>query len=237
MRPSAIVFCFAAVVVTAVASYLAFLPESSGTIAFWVFSAGPTLMFGGLGAMWASREDLLREWITPQWGDFTRGVCGAALLYFVAWAFVHLVAPIGSPREIWLASLYGEIGDPRSLRAHGPAIAATIAGAAFAEEVLWRGVVTQLVAERVGSRTAWIWAAGLYALAYVPTAWSLKAASGLGGGLNPIVPMAALGSGLLWGAMARFFGRLTPGVLAHALFDWIVVMMFPFWGAGRMFQS
>jgi hypothetical protein len=30
--------------------------------------------------------------------------------------------------------------------------------------------------------------------------------------------------------MARAFGRLAPGVLAHALFDWAVVMMFPLWG-------
>jgi membrane protease YdiL (CAAX protease family) len=234
MRPAAIAFVSVAVVVTAFASYFAFLPESSGTIAFWVLSAGPTLVLGALAATWASREDLLREWLLPQWGDFTRGVVGAALFYGVAWAFVRFVAPVGSRREIWLVSLYGEIGDPRALHAHGPAIAATIAAAALAEEVLWRGAVTQLFAERVGSRTAWLWAAGLYALAYVPTAWSLKAAAGLGGGLNPIVPIAALGGGLLWGGMARAFGRLTPGVLAHALFDWTVVMMFPFWGAGKI---
>ncbi len=235
MRPAAIAFVAAAVVVTAFASYFAFLPESSGTIAFWVLSAGPTLVLGALAARWASREDLLREWLVPRWGDFTRGVVGAALFFGVAWAFVRFVAPVGSPREIWLVSLYGEIGDPRALHAHGPAIAATIAAAALAEEVLWRGAVTQLLAERVGSRTAWLWAAGLYALAYVPTAWSLQAAAGQGGGLNPIVPIAALGGGLLWGGMARAFGRLAPGVLAHALFDWTVVMMVPFWGAGNIF--
>src|SRR5271165_5507041 len=111
MRPDAIAFVAAAVVVTAVAAYFAFLPESSGTIAFWVLSAGPTLVLAGLGAAWANREDLLREGITPQWGDFTRGVFGAVVLYAVAWGFVRLVAPVGSPREIWLVSLYGEIGD------------------------------------------------------------------------------------------------------------------------------
>jgi len=78
-----------------------------------------------------------------------------------------------------------------------------------------------------------VWAAVLYALAYVPTAWALRAGSGAGGGLgglDPLLPVAALGAGLLWGAMARFLGRLAPGVLAHALFDWAVVMMFPLWG-------
>jgi hypothetical protein len=30
--------------------------------------------------------------------------------------------------------------------------------------------------------------------------------------------------------MARAFGRLGPSIIAHALFDWAVVMMFPLWG-------
>ncbi len=232
MRPTAIAFVLLAVFVTGLASFFGFLPQSSGTIAFWVLSVGPTLILGGMAAAWASREELLREWLLPEWGDFTRGVLGAVLLFGIAWAFVRVVAPVGSIREIWLVSLYGEIGDPRVLRAHGPAIGAAIAAAAVAEELLWRGAVTQMLAERVGSRTGWLWAAGLYALAYVPTAWSLRATAGLGGGLNPILPVAALGAGLVWGAMARAFGRLTPGMLAHALFDWAVVMMFPLWGAG-----
>jgi membrane protease YdiL (CAAX protease family) len=230
MRPAATAFIAVAVVVTAIAAYFAFLPESAGTIAFWVFAVGPTLVLGGFAAAWAKREELLTEWLSPKWGDFTRGVVGAVLLFCVAWAFVRLVAPLGSAREIWLVSLYGEIGDPRQLQAHAPALAATIGAAAIAEEVLWRGAVTQLLAERVGSRMAWVWAAGLYALAYVPTAWSLRAVAGQGGGLNPLLPIGALGAGLVWGGMARAFGRLAPSVLAHALFDWAVVAMFPLWG-------
>jgi membrane protease YdiL (CAAX protease family) len=228
MRP-AVALVAVAVVVTGVASYFAFLPQSPGTVAFWVLASAPTLLLGAIAAAWAAREDLLREWLSPTWGDFTRGVVGAVLLFFVAWAFVRLLAPVGSQREIWLTSLYGEIGDPRVLQAHAPAVALTIAGMAIAEEVIWRGAVTQLLAERVGSRTAWLWAAGLYTLAYVPTVWSLRA-EGPGGGLNPILLIAAVSGGLLWGGMARAFGRLVPGILAHALYDWAVVMMFPLWG-------
>jgi membrane protease YdiL (CAAX protease family) len=85
--------------------------------------------------------------------------------------------------------------------------------------------VTQLLAESVGSRRAWIWAAALYALSMTPSAFSLRA----GAGPNPVLFLAALGGGLLWGGMARLFGRLAPGILAHALFDWATVMMFPLW--------
>ena len=229
MRAMLLASVAVAVAVTATSSYFAFLPQSAGTIAFWVFAAGPTLVLGAAAAAWAKREEFLHEWLTPRWGDFTRGVVGAALLFSLAWSFARLAAPVGSKREIWLVSLYGEIGDPRVLQTHAAPIAACIAAAALAEEILWRGAITQLLAQRVGSRTAWLWAAGLYGLAYVPTAWSLRA-MGPDAGLNPVLPIAALGAGLLWGAMARAFGRLVPSVLAHALFDWAVVMMFPLWG-------
>jgi membrane protease YdiL (CAAX protease family) len=230
MRPLAVAFPALAVLLTAVASYYAFLPQSSGTVAFWVLAGGPTLVLGGFAAAWAKREDFLREWLTPRWGDFTRGVVGALLFFGVAYAFSRLVTPPASARAIWLVSLYGQLGDPRLLQAHAPAVAATIVAVVVAEELVWRGMVTQLLADRFGSRTAWVYAAFLYAIAYVSTAWSLRAGVGPGGGLNPVLPLAALGGGLLWGGMARAFGRLGPGILAHALFDWAVVMMFPLWG-------
>jgi membrane protease YdiL (CAAX protease family) len=95
--------------------------------------------------------------------------------------------------------------------------------------VVWRGAVTHVLAEKVGSRAAWLWAAALYALSYVPTAWALGGAAGL----DPVLVVAAFAGGLLWGGMARAFGRLAPAVLAHALFDWVVIMMFPLWGHGQ----
>jgi membrane protease YdiL (CAAX protease family) len=149
-------------------------------------------------------------------------------LFGAAWAFSRLVTPVGSTREIWLVSLYSQIGDPRVLQRHAPAVAGVVAVVAFGEELVWRGTVTQLLAERVGSRSAWAWSAALYALAYVPTMWALRANAGI----DPVLVIAALGGGLLWGAMARAFGRLAPSILAHALFDWAVLMMFPLWGPG-----
>lgn len=219
-------FVAIAVVVTGGAAYVAFLPAHSGTLAFWALAGGPAVLLAGVAALWAKREELLRDWLTPRWGDFTRGVMGAVLLMAAAWGFSRVVTPVGSSREIWLVTLYGQIGDPKVLQAHGAQVAVAIGVVALSEEVLWRGMVTQLLADRVGSRTAWVWAAGLYALAYVPTAWSLRA----GSGLDPALPIAALGGGLLWGLMAKSFGRLGPGILAHALFDWAVIMMFPLWG-------
>lgn len=227
-RSAGTAFVAATVVVVAVASAFGFAPASAGKPTFWLLAGGPTVLLAAVAAVWAHREELLREWITPRWGDFTRGVVATALMVGAAWAFTRLVLGVGSPREIWIVTLYGQIGDPRQLQAHAPLVGAAIVVAAVAEELLWRGMVTQVLADRVGTRTAWIWAAVLYALAYVPTAWSLRA--GGTGSLDPVLPIAALGAGLLWGAMARAFGRLVPGMIAHVFFDWAVVMMFPLWG-------
>jgi membrane protease YdiL (CAAX protease family) len=226
LSPFAAAFIAVAVAGSGAASYFAFSPERSGRLAFWMLAVAPTGVLAAVAAAWAQREDLLREWLSPHWGDFTRGILGAVGFFLAAWAAARVLAPVGSPREIWLVSLYGQIGDPRVLQAHGPAVAAAIAGAALFEEIVWRGAVTQLLAARVGSRTAWIWSAGLYTLALVPTAWALGSASGL----DPMLVLCAAGGGLVWGGLARAFGSLVPGILAHALFDWAVVMMFPFWG-------
>jgi uncharacterized protein len=230
MRPVAAAFVAIAVVATAVASYVAFLPQNAGTATFWALAGGPTVLLAAVAAEWARREELLREWLTPRWGDFTRGVVAAVLLLGLGWGFSRVVTQVGSPREIWLVTLYGQIGDPRVLQARAPLVALAIGVVVVAEEVLWRGMVTQLLADRIGSRTAWIWAAALYALAYVPTAWSLRPGAGGGAALDPVLVIAAFGAALLWGAMARALGRLAPGILAHALFDWAVIMMFPLWG-------
>jgi membrane protease YdiL (CAAX protease family) len=228
MRPAAAAFVTVAVVASAVASFVAFSRDRSATVAFWILAGGPTVLLAAVAAVWAKREDYLWEWLAPKWGDFSRGLLGAAGFFGLAWAFARAVTPVGSPREIWLVSLYSQIGDPRVLQLHAPAVGAAIALVALAEELLWRGTVTQLIAERVGSRSAWVWSAALYALVYVPTMWALRT----GAGINPLLVVAALAGGLLWGAMARAFGRLAPSILAHALFDWTVLMMFPLWGAG-----
>jgi membrane protease YdiL (CAAX protease family) len=215
------------VLTVAVASYFAFLPAASGTLRFWALAGGPTLALAAIAAVWASRrQGLLRDWFEPRWGDFSQGALGAVALYGAAWVFARFVCPAGSPRAIWVVSLYGQIGDPRDLQAHAPAVAAAVAVLAVAEELLWRGAILQLLAEQFGSRFAWALAAALYALANAPTAWALRA----GGGPDPVLAVAALGGGLLWGAMVRFTGRLGPPIVAHALFDWAVLMMFPLWG-------
>jgi len=215
--------------VIAVTAKLAFSVERAGTLSFWVWAVLPSVAIAGLGLVRAHRDGELRDWMKFVWGDPTRGIVSAAVLVLMSLTFVHVMAPAGSARESWVARLYLQFGDPTTLREHALEVAATIVVAAGAEEIVWRGLVTRQIAEAVGSRRAWIWAAALYAVAYTPTLFTLSDAVA---GKNPVLVLAALALGLFWGGMSRVFGRLVPGILSHAAFDWCVIMMFRLWGPG-----
>src|SRR5277367_6325977 len=104
MRPPAAVFIALAVLVTGATAFLAFDPARAGTALFWALAGGPAVVLAAAAAVWAAREELLREWVTPGWGDFTRAVVAATALVAAAWAFTRVVMPVGSPREIWLVT-------------------------------------------------------------------------------------------------------------------------------------
>jgi membrane protease YdiL (CAAX protease family) len=228
----------AAIVVTiALASFFAFDEARAGKPAFFLLMGAPTTVIAIIAAIRAKRdgilfykdrEGVLKGWLAVRAGDFTRGFVGCGVLFGASWAFTKIAIPAHSPREAWVARLYLQIGDPSELRKQVVPIVAAIIVAAIAEEIVWRGLVTTLLEEVVGSRRAWIFSAALYSLAHVPTAIVMRDPVA---GPNPLVPLAALGAGLLWGGMARRYERLLPGIFAHILFDWTVVMMFRLWGA------
>lgn len=199
----------------------------AGTTTFWVLMIAPHVLLAIAGGWRLHRDGELRELMRPNWGDFTRGFMGALAVFAAAYAFSKLVTPVGSPRESWLARIYLQLGHPGALRTHVALVAIAIIIAAAAEEIVWRGYVSQLLAEQFGSRRAWIFSAIAYALANVPTVYALRDPVA---GWNPVLVFASLGAGLVWGGMTRMFGRLPPAIVSHALFDWVVVMMFRLWG-------
>jgi membrane protease YdiL (CAAX protease family) len=229
----------AIVLAIGVGSHFAFQLARAGQPAFVLWMAVPTVALAIVGAVRAQRDgNLYRRhsfeeggggagWLNVRSGDFTRGFGAAALLFGGCYAFTKLAAPVGSDRESWLARLYLQIGDPTSLRKSVAMVVVAIIIMAIGEELVWRGLVTSLLEEKVGSRRAWVWAAVLYALAHTPTIWALRDPVA---GLNPVLPAAALACGLVWGFMARRFERLLPGIFSHILFDWTVLMMFRLWG-------
>ncbi len=217
------------VALLAVASLFAFDQGRAGPVSFFACAIGPTLLVAIVALVRAARDGELAALVRPEWGDATRGILSAALLLGGAVAFLHALAPAGSPREHWMERIYLPLGDARWLRAHAGLVAIFVLVAAAAEEIVWRGLVTRLLAEQVGSRFAWVWAAIPCALAQAPTVWALRDPEA---GPNPLLVVGALALGLAWGAMARWTRRLTPSILSHAAFDWCVIMLFRLWGSG-----
>lgn len=234
-----VAYLVAIVLAIGIGAHFAFQLSRAGQPSFALWIGVPTLVIAVLGALRAHSEGSLYRrgsfdeggggagWLNVRGGDFTRGFAAAALLFGGAWAAMKLIAPVGSDRESWLARLYLQLGDPTTLRKNVTLVVVGLIVMAIGEELVWRGLVTSLLEEKVGSRRAWVWAAVLYALAHLPTMWALRDPVA---GLNPLVPVAALGCGLVWGYMGRRFERLLPGIFSHVLFDWTVLMMFRLWG-------
>ncbi len=233
------VYLAAIVVAVATGSHFAFQLVRAGGRGFALWFVLPTLVIAIIGAVRAHREGSLYRrasfdeggagagWLNVRSGDFTRGFAAAGLLFGGAYALMRFVAPQGSDRESWIARFYLQIGDPTTLRKHVVMVVFVIVVMAAAEELVWRGLVISLLEEHVGSSRAWVWAAVLYAVAHLPTVWALRDPIA---GLNPLLPIAALASGLVWGFMAGRFERLLPGIFSHILFAWTVLMMFRLWG-------
>lgn len=216
------------VIAVAIGSQLAFAEARAGTRWVFLYLAIPTVLLAIVGLVRAWQDGVIRDLVSVKGGDFTRGFVSAALLFGVAYLFSKYVIPPTSPQAIWLARLYDQIGEPAQLKKDITNVVIAIVVISAAEEILWRGFVTSLLEEKVGTRRAWIFSAVLYAIAHIPTAWQLKAPTG---GPNPVIIFAALGCGLVWGYMGRRFGRILPSFFSHALFDCAVLMMFRLWGA------
>jgi membrane protease YdiL (CAAX protease family) len=137
-------------------TFFGFQREYSDSPVFFAILGAPTVAFGVVAILHAKRDGVLGERLRPKWGDFSLAAVGAVALYALAWAFTRLVMAPGSRRHVWLVSLYGQIGGPAQLQSHALSLGVAIALLAAMEELLWRGLVTDLLAERIGTRTAWI---------------------------------------------------------------------------------
>ena len=216
------------VLVVAIGTSMGFQESRAGTVAGYAWAAGPSvgLALFALGYAWWRSE--LKLWMAPQWGDISRGFVSALALFGVSFGFVKLVVHESSPSAAWMVRMYAQAGDPSELRDHMKLVAAGIIAASFAEEIVWRGLVRSALEESLSGSRAWIASACLYAVAHLPTMWALRDEHA---GLNPMVPLAALGAGLVFGGMTRYYlGRLGPAMIAHAIFDWGVIVMFRLYG-------
>jgi membrane protease YdiL (CAAX protease family) len=211
----------AALVTAVVAASMAF--------AFRLSLAGTPTMWFGVGIPYAALSALalyrlyddgtLLDVFKIRAGDVTLGVLTAGLAYGGAWAFEHFFISTSAPRLAWLFRMAAQIG---SGRPSPVLLGLIIVGLAVAEELVWRGMVLGALAESFGTRRAAPLAALAYALAHVPSMFTLADSDV---GLNPLLVIAAFGCGLVWSFTATLTGRLPPVIVSHAVFSYFAIAM------------
>jgi membrane protease YdiL (CAAX protease family) len=205
----------------ATTSAIAFRPEWFGSIWFWVmlFACYASLGAFGIYRMWD--EGLLRQVFALRRGDFSIGVISGLVLLFGTWLGQAALTPRGSLQETWLHYVRLLVGDPTELR-RSVLLTLALLSIAVLEEVVWRYLVLDSLMQRLGARRAWPVAAVLYGVSLLPTSFTLKTVAGP----NPLLPLAALGCGLVWSFMGRLVGRLPPMMISHLVFSYFVATEF-----------
>jgi membrane protease YdiL (CAAX protease family) len=84
----------------------------------------------------------------------------------------------------------------------------------FGEELVWRGVVQTALVRRLGPWGGVTLAALAYALAHAPLR-------------SPVLVVVALSCGMAWGALRVASASLVPTLLAHLVWDLLVLLWLP----------
>jgi len=208
-------------VCTVLGTAIAFRPEWGGTWKFWVTLLG---VYGALAAfalyrMWD--EGILRDVFKLKGGDFAIGALSALGLLVGAELVKPFVAPAGTQQYAWLMYIYLIVGDPVALQ-KSVLLTLALLSIAAAEEIVWRALVLDQLMQRFGDRRAWPLSAVLYSISLLPTAFLLAGPAGP----NPLLPLAALGCGLVWAFMANMLRRLPPVIVSHLVFTYFTATQF-----------
>jgi membrane protease YdiL (CAAX protease family) len=198
---------------------LSFRGSVAATPAMWLWLFVPYVLIAAFALYRAYDDGTLLDVMRLRAGDFTLGFLIAALIFGGAWCVRHFLFAEASPRLVWVIRIaLSTAGAPRSPLG----LFAVIASIGALEEIVWRGLVLSAVTESLGTRRAWPVAAGLYALAHIPTVFTLADPIV---GPNPLLFVAALGAGMVWSFAASLFGRLPPVIVSHAVFSYFAITM------------
>ena len=196
-----------AALVTGLCGFMGFRAIGAST---WWWLVGGNAVLGVAALAYLKREEILVDTVKLEPGDISRGIGAAAVgiaLAIGAGSLGLTFLPLRTGEEVLQLLQIRKAVTPEAKRA------ALVIGAAFAEEIVWRGAVTQALAPRFGSKRApWI-ASLIGVLALAPT---MRPAVILGG-----VAVSAMGAALV----QRQQGRIAPAMVAHAVFTWVVSEM------------
>lgn len=193
----------------AIACVVAWLAAGASTRIFGIWAAigSAALVLGAvtLAFDWAASRDSLRPTARAVLVGLAAGALMSLCTYLV-YPFALRIAPFIADDT---AFLYAAFRVP-------PAAVASLmlVPVILGEELVWRGAVQGALVRRFGPMRGVALAAALYGLAVAP----------LG---VPILIVVAFACGLAWGALRQKSASLVPPLLAHLLWDLLVLVWLP----------
>ena len=201
LRPTTTPLALACVVVWLVAS------ASAGALGIWLALGGASVALGVAIFVFdrAAALRLLRPSVRLVLVGVAVGWAMAAATYLLYPVFARVLPFIRTDT----ARLYSSFRAP-------PLVIAALAllPVILGEELVWRGVVQTALMRRLGPWRGVAVAALAYALAHAP----------LG---SPVLVAVALSCGMIWGALRAATASLVPSLLAHLVWDILVLLWLP----------
>ncbi len=150
--------------------------------------------------------DSVRSRLRPSVFHVVVGLVSGMGLYGATRGIIAVLPRVWPEWELFARTLYSWKAGHATLF-----LAATCSMIVLAEELLWRGVVTRFLMERLGSGWGIVAGAIVYTLAHWAT-------------FNPLLLLAAFGCGLFWGWLYAAADNLIVPFVSHLLWD--VLLLF-----------
>ncbi|NQW04985.1 MAG: CPBP family intramembrane metalloprotease [Acidobacteria bacterium] len=187
----------------------------SGTFGIWVAVGSVAVI---LGVLIAARDlSGVRSALRPTMSLVAIGLAVGGAMSAATYVLYPMV----------LSAVPSIASDTASLYASFRAPAAVVTWIAFVpvvigEELVWRGVVQGAIADRLrfadrswpGMLVGVVAIAVVYALAHAPIG-------------SPVLVLVAFGCGLVWSALRAVTGSVAPALVAHLLWDVLILMWLP----------
>jgi len=179
---------------------------STGSSNIWQAIGGAAVV---LGVAVLLLDQGLRTLLRPNLGGLLTGLATGGMMTIATYVLYPVVASRLPSIPSETALLYAAFRAPSRLLASlalGPVI--------LGEELVWRGIVQSALVRRLGPWAGVSAAAVAYALALVP----------LG---SPVMVAVALLCGFVWGTLRLRTASLFPTLVAHLLWDGVVLFWLP----------
>ena len=180
---------------------------ASNVVGLWPAIGSVALILGAL--MIRAERTACQQLLRPDWRNIALGIIVGGLMTLATHLMYPVVAGVVPQVGVDTAHLYAAFRTPSMWVATlclGPVI--------LGEELVWRGVVQSGLSRRFGTINGVWLAAGVYTLVQVPVG-------------SPVLLLTAFACGLMWGALRAWTRSLVPVLVAHILWDVVILLWLP----------